>query len=123
VRSQGTPDGRRGSPGGFGGDMGGPGNRGAQRRNAAVGGSYIVFALRAGKPTPVVIQTGLTDQDHIEVTGGLAEGDTVLVLPSASLVSGQRDMRERTQRMTGGGLPGLQQQPSGGQRVQIQTRP
>jgi HlyD family secretion protein len=122
VRAQGTPGGGRSSPGGFGG-MGGPENRGAQRRSAAVGGSYIVFALRAGKPTPVLIQTGLTDQDHIEVTSGLAERDTVLVLPSASLLSAQRDMRERTQRMTGGGLPGLQQQPSGGQRVQVQTRP
>jgi HlyD family secretion protein len=122
VRSQGTPGGGRSSPSGLGG-MGGPGNRGAQRRSAAVGGSYIVFALRAGKPTPVLIQTGLTDQDHIEVTSGLAERDTVLVLPSASLLSAQRDMRERTQRITGGGLPGLQQQPSGGQRTQVQTRP
>jgi hypothetical protein len=82
-----------------------------------------VFALRAGKPTPVLIQTGLTDQDYIEVTRGLAEQDTVLVLPSASLLSAQRDMRQRTQRMTGGGLPGLQQQPAGGQRTQVQSRP
>jgi hypothetical protein len=41
----------------------------------------------------------------------------VLVLPSASLVQSQQDMRERFTRVTGGGaVPGMQQQtaqPSG----------
>ena len=74
-------------------------------------GSYIVFVLRAGKPTPVIIKTGLTDLDYIEVLDGLAEGDTVIVLPSASLIASQDEMRERIQRMTGGGgIPGMQQQ-------------
>ncbi len=45
-------------------------------------GSYIVFARRGGRIAPVPIQTGLTDQDYIEVTGGVTEGDTVLVLSS-----------------------------------------
>jgi hypothetical protein len=39
------------------------------------------------------------------------------VLPSASLLQSQREFRERFQRMTGGGLPGMQQQqpaPRGG---------
>jgi len=81
------------------------------------GGSYIVFALRDGKPAPVQIRTGLTDLDHVEVLSGLSETDTVLVLPSASLVTSQRDFRERVQRMSGGGLPGVQQQqPSTAQR-------
>jgi hypothetical protein len=76
-----------------------------------------VFALRDGRPTPLSIRTGLTDLDYIEVLNGLSEGDTVLLLPSASLVQGQREMRERFQRMTGGGLPGVQQQqPAGGTR-------
>src|SRR5207249_1740824 len=44
--------------------------------------SYIVFARRGGRIAPVSIQTGLTDQDYIEVTGGVTEGDTVLVLSS-----------------------------------------
>jgi hypothetical protein len=49
----------------------------------------------------------------MEVVSGLSEGDTVLVLPSAGLLSSQREMRERFQRMTGGGgLPGVQQQPT-----------
>jgi HlyD family secretion protein len=74
------------------------------------GGSFIVFVLRDGKPTPLQIRTGLTDLDYVEVLSGLTEKDTVLVLPSASLINAQRDMRERMQRMTGGGLPGVQQQ-------------
>jgi hypothetical protein len=73
-----------------------------------------VFALRGGKPAAVAIETGLTDQDYIEVTAGLAEGDTVLILPSASLVESQQRFRQRFQNVTGGGLPGLRQQPSGG---------
>ena len=125
-----------GGGGGGGGGAGPGGGAFRMRMGAGPGGggaggnvsSYIVFVLRDGKPTPLQIRTGLTDLDYTEVLSGLTEGDTVLVLPSASLLNAQRDMRERTQRMTGGGLPGLQQQPSGGgggagQRPQAQTRP
>lgn len=108
-----------GAGGGGGFRMGGPG----ARTGGGDVGNYIVFVLRNGTPTPLQIRTGLTDLDYIEVLSGLTETDTVLALPSASLVNSQRDMRERMTRMTGGGLPGLQQQPTGGQRVQAQTRP
>jgi hypothetical protein len=77
--------------------------------------------LRAGKPAAVQIQTGLTDLDYVEVVNGLAEGDQVLILPSASLVNSQKEMKDRFQRMTGGGLPGVQQQTPTGQRT-TQTR-
>jgi HlyD family secretion protein len=104
---------------------GGGGAGGGLRR--AGGGdvsSYIVFVLRNGRPTAVNVRTGLTDLDYIEVVSGLTEQDTVLVLPSASLLNAQRDMRERMRSVTGGGLPGLQQQtPATGQRTQVQTRP
>jgi HlyD family secretion protein len=110
-----------GGNGGGGFRFGGPGGRSA----SDFGGNYIVFTLKHGKPTPVQVRTGLTDLDYTEVVNGLTEQDTVLVLPSASLLNAQRDMRERTQRMTGGGLPGLQQQPAAGagQRPQVQVRP
>jgi len=94
--------GGRGGPGGFGG--------GGMRRANSFAGNYIVFVMRNGKPAPVTIRTGLTDLDYIEVTSGLTEKDTVLLLPSASLVQSQQDMRNRFQNMTGGGLPGLRQQ-------------
>ena len=109
-----------------GGGAGGPGAGGGGFRRAGGGdiSTYIVFVLRNGKPAAVQVRTGLTDLDYIEVVNGLTEQDTVLVLPSASLLNAQRDMRERMRNVTGGGLPGLQQQtPSTGQRVQVQTRP
>src|SRR3989449_44896 len=100
------------SGGGRGGGGGGGGATGRQTRNGA--GGYIVFALRGGTVLPVSIRTGLTDQDYIEVTSGLTDKDTVLVLPSASLVQSQQQFRQRFQNVTGGGLPGLRQQQSQG---------
>jgi len=109
-----------------GGGAGGAGGAGGGFRRGGGGdiSSYIVFVLRKGKPTAVNVRTGLTDLDYIEVVSGLTEQDTVLVLPSASLLNAQRDMRDRMKSVTGGGLPGLQQQtPSAGQRTQVPTRP
>src|SRR5207245_11294205 len=45
---------------------------------------YIVFARRGGNITPLLIRTGLTDQDYIEVLGGLSEKDSVIVLSSTA---------------------------------------
>lgn len=50
--------------------------------NSASAARYIVFVRRAGKITAALIRTGLTDQDYMEVTGGLSEQDTVIVLSS-----------------------------------------
>lgn len=113
----------------FGGGGGQGGAGGADRPGGATGrlrnfdpGNYIVFALKNGQPTALNIRTGLTDLDYMEVTSGLSEGDTVLVLPSAGLLSSQKEMRERFQRMTGGGgLPGVQQQPTTPARPQTTT--
>lgn len=93
----------------FRGQGGGPG--GGQRRNTnEVGGRYIVFVLRNGQPTPVNVRTGLTDLDYSEVVSGLTEKDTVLLLPSASLVNSQKQFQQRVQSFTGGGIPGMRQQ-------------
>ncbi|UCC85257.1 MAG: efflux RND transporter periplasmic adaptor subunit [Gemmatimonadota bacterium] len=95
--------------GGFGG-QGGPGARGqgpSATDAALIGGSYIVFAMRNGVPTPVPVRTGLTDLDYSEVLSGLSEGDTVLVLPSASLLASQQEWQERAARRAGG-VPGVQ---------------
>ena len=107
-----------------GGGGGGGGGGQGMRRNVDVT-NYIVFTLKDGKPTPVQIRTGLTDLDYIEVLDGLTEQDTVLVLPSASLLNSQRDMQQRMRNMTGGGgLPGLQQQqPTTPPRTQTAPAP
>ena len=107
------------------GGGGGGGGGGFGRRSTAEPSSYIVFTMKKGKPTPVQIRTGLTDLDYIEVVSGLTEQDTVLVLPSASLLNAQRDMQQRMRQVTGGGLPGVQQQQptTTQQRPATPTRP
>ena len=54
-------------------------------------------------PTPVA--TGVTDLDRVEITGGLEEGDEVLLLPTASLVEIQQQIQDVASRR--GGIPGL----------------
>lgn len=101
--------------GGFGG-----GGMGGRRQNGGsdfqFGGDYIVFAIRRGEPTPVYIRTGLTDLDYSEVVSGLVATDSVLVLPSASLVQAQNESKTRAAQFTGGVVPGGQQpaRPGGG---------
>jgi HlyD family secretion protein len=96
------------------------GGRRGRGQAQGVGSRYIVFVKRNGKVTPVWIRTGLTDLDYSEVLEGLTPSDSVLVLPSASLVQSQQDMRDRFNRVTGGGaVPGMKQQtaqPPAGQR-------
>jgi hypothetical protein len=77
-----------------------------------------VFVQRNGQPTPVWVRTGLTDLDYSEVLSGLEAGDSVYVLPSASLVQSQQQFKQRITNITGGGgLPGVRQQtnPTGTQ--------
>jgi HlyD family secretion protein len=92
-----------------------PRSRGSPNPPSRNSRNYVVFVLRDGKLVAAPIRTGLTDQDYVEVTSGLTERDTVLVLPSASLVQSQQQWKQRFQNVTGGGLPGLRQQ-SGGSR-------
>jgi len=98
------------------------GARSRRGQTQGVGSQYIVFVKRGGRPDPVWIRTGLTDMDYSEILSGLTESDSVLVLPSTSLVQSQQDMRERFTRATGGGaVPGMQQQS--GQSSRGTTRP
>jgi HlyD family secretion protein len=94
------------------------GSRSGRGQAQGNGAQYIVFVKRNSQPTPVWIRTGLTDMDYSEVLQGLTQSDSVFVLPSASLVQSQQDMRDRINRVTGGGaVPGMQQQttqPAGG---------
>ena len=90
------------------GSGGGGGQRTQSSESSIFGGNYIVFAMRDGVPTPIPVRTGLTDLDYSEVISGLTEADTVLILPSASLLASQQEMQDRIQRMTGGGaIPGM----------------
>ncbi len=102
-----------------GGRRGGGGGAGRRSRVGGTdfefGGDYIVFVLRQGRPALAHVRTGLTDLDYSEVVRGLEETDSVLVLPSASLVQAQEQFRERVNRMTGGGsVPGMQRKAGTG---------
>jgi len=108
------PDSARRGRGQFRGMSGGGGGAG-RRGTDAGGGRYIVFVKRNGVPTPAWIRTGLTDLDYSEVLQGLRTGDSVYVLPSASLIQSQQDMKNRVNQITGGaGVPGMRQQQPGG---------
>ena len=103
------------TPGGAGAEQ--PRRRARMRSGGGASQSgasrYIVFVRRNGQVTPVWIRTGLTDLDYSEVLEGVTESDSVMVLPSASLVQSQQESRERINRVTGGGgVPGMQQQTS-----------
>ena len=102
-----------------GGGMGGGSQASVSSTNAALlGGDYIVLAMRNGVPTAVPVKTGLTDLDYSEVVSGLTAADTVLILPSASLLASQQEMQDRLARMTSGvpGVPGGGGPPPGGPR-------
>jgi HlyD family secretion protein len=99
--------------GSMGGMRGGGGDHAGGRRSntsstdaALMGGTYTVFALRGGFAEPVSVRTGLTDLDYSEVISGLSVGDTVLVLPSSSLLASQQQMQAMMSRMRGG-MPGI----------------
>ncbi|HEX5632028.1 MAG TPA: efflux RND transporter periplasmic adaptor subunit [Gemmatimonadales bacterium] len=94
------------------GNMGGPGARPRPAADPQAGGNYIVFVTTPSGPKAVPVRTGLTDLDHAEVISGLSEGDSVLVLPSASMVQSQQEFKNRVRSMTGGGVPGMQQRPT-----------
>jgi HlyD family secretion protein len=124
MRSGGTPSpadrallgrvfaqaGRGGGGVGGGGGAGGAGGGAGRQPRSGYSASYIVFVRRQGQILPVPITAGLTDQEFMEVQSGLTDKDSVLVLPSASLVQAQQQFRQRFQNVTGGGLPGLRQQ-------------
>lgn len=106
--------------GGPGGRQGGGARQGGGQ-DTRFGGKYIVFVRRNGETRAVNISTGLTDLDFSEVTSGLTEQDSVVILPSASLVNAQKEATTRIQRMTGGGgIPGM---TTGGGTAAGGTRP
>jgi HlyD family secretion protein len=105
-----------------GGDQSAGGGRPKAQPDTRFGGRYIVFVSRGGKPIPVNVRTGLTDLDYTEVVSGLTDSDSVLVLPSASLVQSQQEFKDRVSRVSGTGIPGMQAQPSSGSKAPT-TRP
>ncbi len=78
-----------------------------QSNDYQFGGSYVVFLDTPDGPRATPVRTGLTDLDYSEVISGLKLGDSVLVLPSSSLIASQEEFKSRIQSITGGGMPGM----------------
>ena len=83
-----------------------------QRRRSGGPTPGVVFAMRDGQLVPVPVSVGVTDWEDIEVVAGLQEGDSVALLPTASLLREQAQLLERFRRFRGGGVPGMQRQGS-----------
>ncbi len=75
-----------------------------------LGRGLWVVAVRDGRQVPTPVETGVTDLDRVEITGGVAEGEEVLLLPTASLVEIQQQIQDVASRR--GGIPGLTPQPA-----------
>jgi HlyD family secretion protein len=56
----------------------------------AADGAWQVFAVRAGRARLQPVEVGLVNDQHVEITSGLAEGDRVIVAPESTLTDGMR---------------------------------
>ena len=75
----------------------------------------LVFVADSGTFIPRIVRLGASNYDHTEVVSGLAEGERVALLASATLQQRRQENVQRFQRMTGGGVPGMTRQgPQGG---------
>ena len=83
-----------------------------QRRQNGGPTPGVIFAMRDGELVPVPVQAGVTDWEDIEIVSGLTEGDSVALLPTASLLRDQEALLARFQRFRGSGVPGMQRQGS-----------
>jgi len=54
------------------------------------GGSSVVYVVKDGKASPVAVRTGMKIGDLVEVTGGVAAGDKVVLRPGEKLRDGAR---------------------------------
>lgn len=78
---------------------------GEESRRGRQSDANVVFKLVGGKPVPTVIMTGASNWDYTQVLSGLAEGDEIILLPSASMLRQQEQFRERIRGATG--VPGM----------------
>lgn len=72
------------------------------------GGNFwvVMHAEPQSKPEIRKIRTGITDLDRVEIIDGLAESESVLVLPSTHLFETQQDLQNWLNRRIG--VPGIQ---------------
>jgi HlyD family secretion protein len=70
------------------------------------GGELLAFVWRNGQAEPRLVTAGLTDFDYTAIISGLAEGDSVVVLPTTGALEQEQQRRQWIQRRVGGPLGG-----------------
>lgn len=85
---------------------GGPSRGGG--KDYRFGGNFWVVMSADPQTAPEIrrIRTGITDLDRVEIIDGLAESESVLVLPSTHLFETQQDLQDWLNRRIG--VPGIQ---------------
>lgn len=66
-------------------------------------GALVAFVSKSNTVRAVPVEIGLTDYDYSAVRTGLAEGDTVLILPTSGLLADQARRQQWIQRRVGSG--------------------
>lgn len=67
-----------------------------------------VLAIKDGAPTPIPVETGVSNFDFVEVKSGLSEGDSILVVSISQMMQDREFMKERMSRWRQ--LPGVKKQ-------------
>ena len=70
------------------------------------GGRFWVVVDNNGTHEFRNVTTGITDLDQVEIVEGLADGESVLILPSTHLVETQQELQNWISRRIGG-VPGI----------------
>ncbi|HEY0591885.1 MAG TPA: efflux RND transporter periplasmic adaptor subunit [Thermoanaerobaculia bacterium] len=74
---------------------------GGQRAGRERTETAVVFKYVQGKAVPTLVRTGVANWEFTQIVSGLSPGDTVIVLPSSSLLRQQQEFRDRMRNMTG----------------------
>jgi HlyD family secretion protein len=78
---------------------------GESRRSGGPASFGVVFKLQDNKPVPARVALGVSNWDFTQVLGGLKENDTVIILPSSTLLRQQEEFRNRMRGVSG--VPGM----------------
>ncbi|GAC1653901.1 MAG: hypothetical protein NVS4B3_17380 [Gemmatimonadaceae bacterium] len=88
---------------------------GVSRPRARSGLVFVASAGGAQSPRsyePRVVQLGVANYDYTEILSGIRPGEQVALLSAAALQAQRQQQNDRIRSFTGGGVPGMQRQPT-----------
>ena len=81
----------------------------------AADGTWQVFAVRDGRARLQTVEVGLMNDEQVEITEGLSDGEPVILAPESTLADGAR-VRVKTEDT------GRRRAESGGQKVEYSSQ-